>query len=120
MSAVASRLGVWGEHAGHPQEAFAAFGAYVRELNPWLPAGLVRPVSAAVTACEASLGLVLLGGVWTRRSALAAAGLLMIFAAAMTAFTGVKSALDYSVWTAAAGAFLLAVEDPALSPPLRR
>lgn len=108
LSAVASRLGVWGGHAGQPAAAFAGFVEAVGELNPWLPASLRPALAALVTALEGGLGVALLLGVARRETALAAAGLLTMFAAAMTAFTGPKSALDASVWSAAAGAFLLA------------
>jgi hypothetical protein len=46
--------------------------------------------------------------VQTRIAALASGGLLGLFALAMTASTGVKSALTYSVFSASAGALLLA------------
>lgn len=108
LSAVASRLGLWGGHAGQPAAAFAGFVAAVGELNPWLPPALWPAQAVLVTALEGGLGVALLLGVAPRRTALAAAGLLAVFAAAMTVFTGPKSALDASVWSAAAGAFLLA------------
>ncbi|MGC4000303.1 MAG: DoxX family membrane protein [Anaeromyxobacter sp.] len=108
LSAVASRLGGWGGHAGQPAVAFAGFVAAVGELNPWLPSRLWPALAVLVTALEAGLGVALLLGVAPRRTALGAAGLLTVFAVAMTAFTGPKSALDASVFSAAAGAFLLA------------
>jgi hypothetical protein len=44
--------------------------------------------------------------------AFAAAALLLSFALAMTCALGVKAPTDYSVWTAAAAAFLLGVVAP--------
>ena len=41
--------------------------------------------------------------------AFAATGLLLSFALGMTGALGVKAPIDYSVWTAAAAAFLLGV-----------
>lgn len=107
LSAVASRLGLWGPNAGNRAAAFAGFREYVAELNPWAPTALVPALAVVVTVIEASLGLALLAGFRTRTTALLAGVLLTVFALAMTAFTGAKSALDYSVWSAAAGAFLL-------------
>ncbi len=112
LSAVASRVGLWGPHAGDPGAAFAAFREYVGELNPWLPGALRTPLAGAVTLVETSLGVALVAGVRVRWASLGAAGLLAVFATAMTAFTGPKSALDYSVWSAAAGALLLWTMSP--------
>lgn len=70
-------------------------------------AALRAPLAVLVTVLEGSLGLALVAGFRTRTTSLCAGVLLSLFAAAMTAFTGAKSALDYSVWSAAAGAFLL-------------
>jgi len=107
LSAVASRLAVWGPHSGHLREAFSGFCSYVGELNPWLPHPLRPALAVVVTAMEISLGLALLAGFRTRVASLGAAALLTVFALAMTVFTGVKSAFDYSVWSAATGALLL-------------
>jgi hypothetical protein len=54
------------------------------------------------------LGVTLIVGVQTRLAALTSGGLLGLFALAMTASMGVKSALNYSVFSASAGAWLLA------------
>jgi uncharacterized membrane protein YphA (DoxX/SURF4 family) len=117
LSAVASRAGLWGTHAGQPAQAFHAFLEYVGELNPWLPPALFPPLGILVTALETGMGIGLLAGVRPRRVALGAAGLLAAFAVAMTLFTGPKSAFDYSVWSAAAGAFLLSVGSPGAPVP---
>ena len=60
--------------------------------------------SAARTAC---LGSTLILGLWTRWSALGSGGLLLLFALGMTVGTGVKSALNASVFSASAAAFAL-------------
>ena len=112
LSAVASRLGLWGSHAGHLEAAFAAFVEYVGELNPWLPAAAWPGLAIAVTLLEGSLGVALVLGVAPRHTALAASGLLTVFAVAMSLFTGPKSALDYSVWTAATAALVLGLAVP--------
>jgi putative oxidoreductase len=46
-------------------------------------------------------------GIWARFVALAAAGLLLLFGTAMAISFGLKSPLDYSVFSASAGALLL-------------
>ena len=58
------------------------------------------------------LAVGLLVGVWLRAVALASGLLLVAFAVSMTAALGPESALTYSVWAAAAGAFLLASPQP--------
>lgn len=107
LSAVAARLGLWGDHTGNLEEAFATFREYVVALNPWLPRGAIPVLAVGVTLLEGSIGLALVAGFRTRQTALAAGVLLTAFALAMSAFTGIKSALDYSVWSAAMGAFVL-------------
>src|SRR6202140_2109499 len=62
-----------------------------------------RPVSAA----ELSLGITL--GIRLRWVAFGAATLLFLFGTAMAISFGVKSPLDYSVFSASAGALLLAL-----------
>jgi uncharacterized membrane protein YphA (DoxX/SURF4 family) len=60
------------------------------------------------TVLEAILGVLLILGLYPRIVALAAGLLLLAFAVAMTCALGVKAPLDLSVFTASAGAFLLA------------
>jgi len=64
-----------------------------------------------VTAAETALGFALILGLGTRYVALASGVLLSLFALGMTVGTGVKSALNYSVFAASAGAFALATAD---------
>jgi uncharacterized membrane protein YphA (DoxX/SURF4 family) len=61
------------------------------------------------------LGLALILGIWPRWVALGSAALLALFGTAMAISFGFKSPLDYSVFSASAGALLLAfVQDPKL------
>jgi uncharacterized membrane protein YphA (DoxX/SURF4 family) len=62
------------------------------------------------TITETTLGILLLAGVWRRPVALAASLLLALFAIAMAVSAGIKSPLDYSVFSASAAALLLARE----------
>jgi uncharacterized membrane protein YphA (DoxX/SURF4 family) len=110
LAAVTDRFGVWGA-PGAPNVSwgdFAHFLRYAAQLNAFLPPALIPLVGWLVTVLETLLGLALLVGVQTRIAALASGGLLGLFALAMTASTGVKSALTYSVFSASAGALLLA------------
>ena len=59
------------------------------------------------TILETLLGVALLIGIATRVAALLSGVLLLLFAMAMTFALGVKAPLDYSVFSASAGAFLL-------------
>ena len=106
LSAVADRVGLW------PAEVSAwgnmdSFLSYMQMLAPWMPEAMVNPVGWAVTILEVLLGLALILGVQTRQAGIASAALLTIFALSMSLFTGLKGALDYSVFSAAAAAFSL-------------
>jgi thiosulfate dehydrogenase (quinone) large subunit len=110
LAAVTDRFGVWGA-PGAPHVSwgdFAHFLRYAAQVNAFLPPALIPPVAWLATILETLLGLMLIVGVQTRLAALASGGLLGLFALAMTASMGVKSALNYSVFSASAGALLLA------------
>ncbi len=62
----------------------------------------------SATAAELSLGLLLLVGWYTRVTTLLSGLLLLVFGVAMALGLGVKAPLDYSVFSGAGGAFLLA------------
>ena len=110
LSAVADRFGLWGPF-GTPNVGWGEFGrfvAYVGQLNWFVPEGLWPLVAWLATAAELSLGLLLLVGLWTRVAAVLSALLLLVFALAMTVALGPEPPLSLSVWTASAGAALLA------------
>ena len=111
LSAVADRFGLWGP-PGHPGVAwgdFAHFARYVAKLNPFLPPAVIPALAWIATIGEIALGILLILGVWPRWSAIASALLLALFGAAMSVALGVKAPLDYSVFSASAGSFLLAL-----------
>jgi uncharacterized membrane protein YphA (DoxX/SURF4 family) len=122
LSAVADRFGLWGPIGtpGVGWGGFAAFLTYTGRLLPFLPAPLVAVAGWAATAAEVALAVALLVGVRVRLVALASGVLLLTFAIAMTTALGPEPPLSYSVWTAAAGAFLLATHRPAAcqEPPV--
>ena len=110
LSAVADRFGVWGA-PGQPDVAwgdFAHFQIYAAQVNAFLPPPLIPLVAWIATTLEAGLGVMLIVGLCTRAAAVASGGLLLLFALAMTVSLGVKKPFDYSVFSASAGAFLLA------------
>jgi uncharacterized membrane protein YphA (DoxX/SURF4 family) len=63
----------------------------------------------AATVAETSLGILLIVGLWPRWVSLASAVLLALFGVAMAISFGLKSPLDYSVFSASSAAALLAV-----------
>jgi uncharacterized membrane protein YphA (DoxX/SURF4 family) len=112
LSAVADRFGLWGA-AGARHVAwgdFAHFLTYTQTVNPWLPARWIPALGWFVTISEIALGVALIAGVSRRLVAALSGALLLAFALGMTIGTGVKTALDASVFAAAAGAFLLALD----------
>lgn len=104
LSAVASRLGLWGE------SDFAAFEQYTAEVNSFMPAFTIPFLARAATFLELTLGLALIAGVQLRWVALAAAVLLAMFATAMAISFGIQSPFDYSVFSASACALLVSLE----------
>jgi uncharacterized membrane protein YphA (DoxX/SURF4 family) len=111
LSAVADRFGLWGAF-GQPNVAwgnFSRFVEYTGKLNWFLPAAMIPALAVVSTGAEILLGLLLLIGWQTRITALLSGILLMSFGVAMTLALGIKAPLDFSVFSAAAGALLLAV-----------
>jgi uncharacterized membrane protein YphA (DoxX/SURF4 family) len=110
LSAVADRFGLWGAY-GQPHVAWGDFGrfiAYTGKLNWFVPTILLPTLAWASTLAEILLGLALIVGLFTRIAALLSGMILLLFAVAMTVALGVKVPLDFSVFSASAGAFLLA------------
>jgi uncharacterized membrane protein YphA (DoxX/SURF4 family) len=87
---------------------FARFVAYTGKLNWFVPTILLPTLAWASTFAEMLLGLALVMGLFTRIAALLSGMVLLSFALAMTIALGVKAPLDFSVFSASAGAFLLA------------
>jgi len=106
LSAVADRFGLWGKYGGWGN--FANFTQYTAQVNSFMPAFMIPFLAWAATAAELSLGIALIIGIWPRRAAFGAATLLFLFGTAMAISFGIKSPLDYSVFSASAGALLLA------------
>ena len=119
FAAVTDRFGVWGP-PGTTNVAwgdFSHFLAYAAKLNPLnmfcipspeLPASWIAAVGWIVTFAETIFAISLLLGLRTRVFPLWSGLLLLAFAFGMTIGTGIKSAPNASVFSASAGAFLLA------------
>ena len=110
LTAVTDRCGLWGP-PGTRNVAwgnFDTFLAYAAQLNPYLPAAWIPAVGWGVTLAEAACGLALIVGFQTRKVAVGSGLLLLAFALGMTLGLGIKAPFNYSVFSAAAGAFLLA------------
>ncbi len=105
LSAVGSRLGLYGGPGGH----FARFIQYTAEVNSFMPASSIPFLAVAATIAETSLGVLLILGLWPRWVALGAAMLLALFGTAMAISFGIKSPMDYSVFSASSGALLLSL-----------
>lgn len=112
LSAIADRLGFWGP-PGAPGVAWGSWDSfvhYVAHLNWFLPGALVTPVAWLSTLLEAAIAIGLLVGWRLRWFALAGGLLLLSFGISMVIADGLKGPLDYSVFTAAAGALYLAAQ----------
>lgn len=110
LSGIASRFGWWGPGVGYG--GFRNFVKYTAEVNSFMPAGTIPFLAWSATAAELVLGVALVIGVWQRWTALASAVLLALFGIAMTISMGIKSPLDYSVFSACGAALLIAVSSP--------
>jgi uncharacterized membrane protein YphA (DoxX/SURF4 family) len=109
LAAVTDRFGMWGP-PGSPNVAWGDlehFAAYAATLNPWAPTKLIPAIVWIVTVAETVLGCALILGLAIRWSSFASGVLLLLFALGMTVGTGVKSALNASVFSACAAAFAL-------------
>jgi uncharacterized membrane protein YphA (DoxX/SURF4 family) len=109
LSAVADRFGVWGAY-GHPNVAwgnYVRFVDYTAKLNWFLPAAMIPALAMISTVAETVFGLFLVLGWKTRITALLSGVLLTAFALTMTVALGVQAPLNFSVFSAAAGALLL-------------
>jgi len=104
LSAVASRLGLWGKQSS----GWSGFLDYTAQVNSFLPKSSIPTIALASTILETGLAILLFIGFKTKYAAYAAALLTLFFALAMTYSFGIKEPLDYSVFTFSAGAFLLA------------
>jgi putative oxidoreductase len=110
LSGIADRFGLWrGRNVGYGN--FDGFIRYTAKVNSFMPESSIPFLAWAATIAELVLGILLLIGVWLRWTAFASALLLILFGTAMAISFGLKSPLDYSVFSASAAAILLAFNE---------
>jgi len=106
LSGIADRFGLYtGRNVGYGN--FAGFMDYTAKVNSFMPASTIPFLAWAATAAEFFFGVALILGLWTRWVALGSAGLLILFGVAMAISFGIKSPLDYSVFSASAAALMI-------------
>jgi putative oxidoreductase len=107
LSGIASRFGLYrGKNVGYGN--FDGFMRYTAQVNSFMPAVTIPFLAWAATLAEFGLGVALILGIWPRWVAFGSAVLLALFGIAMAISFGFKSPLDYSVFSASAGALVLA------------
>jgi uncharacterized membrane protein YphA (DoxX/SURF4 family) len=108
LSGIADRFGLWPvRYEGYG--SFAGFVRYTAKVNAFMPSWTISYLAWAATVGELTLGVALLVGCWLRWVSIASAVLLLLFGTAMALSFGLKGPMDYSVFSAAAAAILLAV-----------
>jgi uncharacterized membrane protein YphA (DoxX/SURF4 family) len=108
LSAVADRLGWWNEKVS-TWGNWSNFLEYTHLINPWFPDSFIQILAIIATVAEIIFGVFLIIGFKTELIAKLSGCLLLLFALSMTFSTGVKGAMDYSVFTASARAFALSL-----------
>jgi uncharacterized membrane protein YphA (DoxX/SURF4 family) len=107
LSAVASRLGLWDRSLD--LKHFANFIEYTAAVNSFLPRAVIPSVAVLATVSETLFGVLLIAGLWPRWVSLGSAALLAMFGTAMAISFGLKSPMDYSVFSASGASVLLAL-----------
>jgi len=107
LNGIASRFGLYGRNVGYGN--YANYVKYTGEVNSFMPSWSIPYLANAATAAELSFGLMLALGLWVRWAAYGSAALLALFGIAMAISFGIVSPLDYSVFSACAGAIVIAV-----------
>ena len=107
LSAVADRFGMWHYHVAWG--SWNKFLLYTGTLNPWFPDVAISTLAVLSTIGEIVFALALIIGYKTKLFATLSGLLLLVFALSMTFSTGVKTALDASVYAASAAAFALSL-----------
>lgn len=104
LSAVASRLNLWGTQSS----GWYKFVDYTAQMMSFVPKNYAPTMAILSTILEITFGLMLLLGYCTRYALFGTAALTLLFALTMAYSFGIKELFDYSVFAFSAGAFLLA------------
>lgn len=107
ISAVSSRLGLWGNYSSD----WESFLAYAEKVNSFASKSCIPTIAITATIAETLLALLLLIGYKTKLAAIGTSVLTLLFAFAMTYSFGLKDPLDYSVFVFSMAAFLLSTID---------
>lgn len=110
LTAVADRFGLWGAYGAKNVSwgDFAHFLKYTGSVMSLFPSSLTVSFAWAATFAETLFGILLIVGFKTRMASVLSGLLLLLFAMGMATGLGIKTPFDYSVFSAAAAAFLLA------------
>ncbi|SFE41862.1 Uncharacterized membrane protein YphA, DoxX/SURF4 family [Chitinophaga sp. CF118] len=103
------RFGVWGPNGASRVTwgDWKHFMVYANKVIFFLPEGLAEIFAAVASGSEIIFGVLLIIGLWTRWAAIGSGILTLLFALCMTFAFGIQAPLNYSVFTASAGSFLL-------------
>ena len=114
LVAVSDRFGLLGPYGAKNVSwgDFAHFVNYTGKVTSAFPRSLVLPFAWAASVAETLFGILLIAGFKTRIASVFSGFLLLIFALGMATGLGIKTPFDYSVFSAAAAAFLLAFWEP--------
>jgi len=114
LSAVADRFGLWGPHGAKNVSwgDFAHFVEYTGAVTSLFPHSLTVWFAWTATAAETLFGISLIAGFKTRMVSALSGFLLLLFVTGMATGLGIKTPFDYSVFSAAAAAFLLTFWEP--------
>lgn len=111
LSAVGDRLGIFGAFGSSPNVSWGDMQHFydnTARVVAYVPKALVPAAAWADTVAEALLGILLIVGYRLRVVSWLTGAVLLVLALSMTVSMGIKSAFAYSVFSASAGAFLLA------------
>jgi quercetin dioxygenase-like cupin family protein/uncharacterized membrane protein YphA (DoxX/SURF4 family) len=114
LSAVADRFGLWGPYGAKNVSwgNFAHFVEYTGAVTSLFPSSSTVSFAWAATIAETLFGILLIAGFKIRMASVLSGLLLLSFAIGMVTGLGIKTPFDYSVFSAAAAAFLLAFWEP--------
>ena len=114
LSAVADRFGLWGPYGAKNVSwgDFAHFVEYTGAVTSLFPSSSTVSFAWAATVAETLFGILLIAGFKIRMASVLSGLLLLSFAIGMATGPGIKTPFDYSVFSAAAAAFLLAFWEP--------
>jgi putative oxidoreductase len=103
LSAVASRLGLWGKYSS----GWEKFLGYTSEVNSFAPHCIIPFLAVSATVLEIIFSVLLIIGYKTKWTALGSAILTLIYALATSYSFGLKEPFDYSVFVDTAACFFL-------------